>query len=400
VKTDSNGKAYVDAAGGGTARLSESALPRVITGEASTARDALGNADYFVPEAQSVSTTGVKDGVEDGVQDLFAGTTTTFPPNAIALPATDTISTRSMNGYTGGSIERITSARSCTSAELFQNKTSNPFDVFVLTNASLNKVNAGIDGTQSFNSIDDFTTDLGDEEPAFEGSVTTTGDNTFIDNFTFGAIDSSIRTGTVSDNDLYMLRVNAFDFPSTVLESGETLCECTFLTWGYWGGEIAISGNDDVIHLASWVAGEIPNLSAITALNGSATYNGHVSATVKEVSGSTTKFFQEIGTWAYTFSFDSPSTSSGTISNFDGGTYTIGGSTLASADDSDTSSVTETANRFSVSFTESSGTPVGRSGSFLGSFMQNDSTVNAGMGSHLAVSGTDYSASGVFVAQK
>ena len=128
---------------------------------------------------------------------------------------------------------------------------------------------------------------------------------------------------TVSDTELYMLRVNASDISSTVLESGETLCECSFLTWGYWGGEIGIAGNDDVIHLASWVAGEIPNLSAITALSGSATYSGHVSATVKEISGS---YHQHLhGTrkhWDYTFNFDSPSSSTGSISVFDNGSYT------------------------------------------------------------------------------
>ena len=416
VLTDGSGKPFIRGAGGGTARLSETALPRVITGEASTATGALGNsffanADYFVLESQNVNTSGTKLGTDDGVEDLFAGTTTTFFPNAIALPATETIgtrSTRTLTGYTGGSVERITSAGSRTSAELFQNQTSNPFDVFIQTNASLNKVTAQYDVTQSFNSIDDITVDLGDLDPSFEGTTTTTGDGAFIDNFTFGGIDATPSSGqpatvsgqTVADTDLYFLRVNSTDFPSRVLEGSESLCVCSFLTWGYWGGEIDLSGNDDVIHLASWVAGEIPDLSAITALSGSATYNGHVSVTVKEISGSTTSIFQELGTWAYTFNFDSPSSSSGTISDFDSGTYTIGGATLASADDPDTSSVTETANKFSGSLTGASGEAVGRSGSFLGSFMKDDSTVNAGMGGHLAVSGTDYSASGVFVAQK
>ena len=128
VLTGTDGKAFIAAAGGGTARLSETALPRVITGEASTATDALGNSffgntDYFVIEAQDVNdTTGAKTGTDDGVEDLFAGTKTTFFPNAIALPATESIgtrSTRSMQGYTGGSIERITTAGSRTSAELF-----------------------------------------------------------------------------------------------------------------------------------------------------------------------------------------------------------------------------------------------------------------------------------------
>ena len=336
VLTGTDGKAFIAAAGGGTARLSETALPRVITGEASTATDALGNSffgntDYFVIEAQDVNdTTGAKTGTDDGVEDLFAGTKTTFFPNAIAVPATESIgtrSTRSMQGYTGGSIERITTAGSRTWAELFQNKTSNPFDVFISTNASLNKVNAQFDGTEAFGALDDLETGLGDLDPVFEGTATTTGESAFIDNFTFGAIDPSLSSGqpavvsgqTVSDTELYMLRVNASDIPSTVLESGETLCECSFLTWGYWGGEIGIPGNDDVIHRASWVAGEIPNLSAITALSGSATYSGHVSATVKEISGSTTSIFTELGNWDYTFNFDSPSSSTGTISVFDNG---------------------------------------------------------------------------------
>ncbi|GEM_PF-2578030 len=155
------------------------------------------------------------------------------------------------------------------------------------------------------------------------------------------------------------------------------------------------------MHLASWVAGEIPDLSAITALSGSATYNGHVSATVKEISGSTTNIFTELANWSYTFNFDSPSSSSGTISAFDGGSYTIDGATLSSTDDPDTSSVTETRNTFSGSLTGASGDAVGRSGYFLGSFMQNGSSnPNAGMGGHLKVSGTNYPASGVFVAQK
>ena len=61
--------------------------------------------------------------------------------------------------------------------------------------------------------------------------------------------------------------------------------------------------------------------------------------------------------------------------------------------------MTETLNTFSGSLTGASGDAVGRSGSFLGSFMQEGSTVNAGMGGHLQISGTNYEASGVSVAE-
>lgn len=414
--TGSDGKPFIDAAMTGTARLTESSLPRALHADASTATDALGNSifgsdfEYFVLEAQEVNSSGVKtDGTEDGVEDSFAGSDTTFFPNAIALPASDTLSTRStrdMSGYTGGSIERISSSGSRTSAELFQNKTSNPFDVEVNTNASVNKLQAAFDGTEAFSSIDDFLVDLGDLDSVFGDSSTTSGDSGFADNFTFAAVDeegtpATVTGQTVSDADLYMVRVNASDIPSRVLTSGVTLCECSFLTWGYWGGEIELSGGlDDVIHLANWVAGDIQNLSAISALSGSATYSGHVSATVKEISGSTTKIFQEFGNWDYTFNFDSPSSSTGTISNFDQGSYTIGGSTLSSADNPDTSSVTETANVFSGTITGASGDAVGQSGSFIGSFMQEGSTVNAGMGGHVKASGGGTEWSGVFMGQK
>ena len=58
----------------------------------------------------------------------------------------------------------------------------------------------------------------------------------------------------------------------------------------------------------------------------------------------------------------------------------ISGATLSSADDSDTPGVTETANTFLGSLTGATGEAVDRSGSFLGSFMQNGSTVTAGIG--------------------
>ena len=54
---------------------------------------------------------------------------------------------------------------------------------------------------------------------------------------------------------------------------------------------------------------------------------------------------------------------------------------------------------FSGNLTGASGEAVGRTGSFIGSFMQDGSTVNSGMGGHFKASGTNYETSGTFQAR-
>ena len=409
VRTDSDGKPFIQGVAIGSSRLSETALPRVFSAEVSTATDALGNsffgggdADYFVLEAQDVSDAGVKTGADDGVNQDFAGAETTFFPNNIALPGSDSLDSRTsrdMFGYSGGAIETISAAGARTAIEMFQNKTSDPGDIEVFTSASTNKLFADVDGTGTFSTIDNFELDFGDDDiGAFSDTGNTSGNSAFIDDLIFAAVDAETTPATfasgsaASGADLYFLRIDDTDIPSSVTSSTLTLCDCDFLTWGFWGGSIdRADGTEEVIHLASWVAGEIPALSAISALTGSATYAGHVIATVKDTSG-TTEVFQEFGAWNYTFSFDTPSSSSGTISNFDNGSYTINGATLAAGNSS--------RNKFSGTITGSSGDAVGQTGNFLGSFMKEGSVVNAGMGGHVSASGTDIQWSGVFVAEK
>ncbi len=382
-----------------TSRLSTSGTMRMTDGDiqsseaGSTDVDFFGggtDANYFVLESDTADS--------DGVEALVSGTSTAIFPNAIALKVDDTVGTRTSdtyNGYSGGAFQVVNSSGSVTSSVVFQNETSDPNDITIKTSATTNKIAADINvkdaNTSSFTFL---RMDFGDDDTALGDSSATSGDSVFIDDNNFGAADHdttpvSISTGTASDVAAGMISVSkSSEFDSGFIPSGVSVCSCAHLSWGFWSGDFAVSSNRNQIHMATWVAGDIPALSAITALSGSASYTGHAIGSVINSSD----VYLAIGSWNYTVNFDTPSSSSGTLTNFDSGGYTMGGLTLASASNS--------LHTFSGSITGSSGTGSGRSGSLLGSFMESSSEANANMGGHFSISGTNYKASGVFAATK
>lgn len=357
-----------------------------------------GNPDYFA--LISANRTSSTSATTDNAEEEFGATTSTYKGQTVVLKVDDeslnSRTSKTRYGYTGGALQEITASGVLSSTTLFRNETSDPKDVVVKTSAETNKVNADIDVTDAFGSaFSSLKVDFGDKDTAFGDGTSTTGESVFIDDKRFAASDrdgtnTTFSGGTVLSDDLALVTASSdSDFAVNFLPSGVTLCACDFLTWGFWSGDIDLSsGVHEIIHLANWVAGEIPTLSAVSALSGSAAYSGHAIGTVKDGSS----VFQAVGNWDYTFNFDSPASSTGTISSFDSGSYTIGGATLSSGDSS--------RNKFSGNLTGASGTASGRSGSFVGSIMQNGSTVNAGMGGHFQVSGTNYQASGIFAAAK
>lgn len=405
VLLDSNSLPFVFAAVTATSRLTTTGTIRVVDGDIGSSDDADGNdffgggtsPNYFVLDGNEADTSDVT--TTNGVHVEVSGAATTIFPNSVALAATDTVdsrTSRTMNGYSGGMLQTVSSGGALTSSALFQNNSSDPGDIIIKTSAETNKINGDIDVKDGFGStFTSFATDFGDNDTAFGHATATHGDSIFVDDQAFGAIDTSgthstISTGTVVVDTLALVTVNsASEFDSSFVPSGVTICTCEFATWGFWSGDLEMSGGThNQVHLATWVAGQIPTLSEISAITGSATYGGHAIGNV--INGSNT--YLAAGSWSYTVNFDSPSSSSGTLANFDSGSYTIGGATLSSGANS--------LNTFSGSLTGASGDATGHSGSFLGSFMRSSTDDAAGMGGHFAVSGTDYKASGTFIAKK
>ncbi len=399
--TLSGGLPRLDGAMLATSRLSTSGALRITDGdiaaaESGTAEFFGGGTDvnYFVIESDT-------DSGSDAIDVAVGGSDTAIFPNAIALPASDNVGTRTsktMNGYSGGSLQVVNSSGTVTNTVVFQNETGDPNDITVKTSSTTNKITADINVKDANTSLFTFLrADFGDLDTAFGDSSATSGHSIFVDNQTMGAEDEeksgvqpvTINTGTTSDVTLGMISVTSSgEFDSGFIPSGVSVCSCSELTWGFWSGDYTLGSNSNEIHMATWVAGEIPALSAISALSGSASYTGHAIGNVVNSSD----VYLAIGSWSYNVNFDSPSSSSGTLTSFDSGSYSMGGLTLSSG--------TNSMNTFSGSITGTSGTGSGKSGSLLGSFMKSSTVDNANMGGHFSISGTNYKASGIFAATK
>ena len=434
VLLDSSSRAFISGGTSGTSRLSSTGLVGLFDGDLASADDGLGNdffgttgPDYFVLVGEDVEDVNNSDVVlSRGILEFVPGTTTDLKyfPNAIALKATDTLDTRTsrlMFGYSGGAVQSSDSSGSLVATALFRNSTGDPDDITVITSAETSKVQAFIEVGNAFSanaldafgsSLDKLIIDFGDHDVgAFASTlisigdpadtVNTHGESAFIDDFAFGAsnqesgptgattLGASFTSGSpLLLADLVMFTVDEDQLNGTgFIPSGVTLCNCQFLTWGFWGGDIERSGNaDEIIHLANWVAGEIQSLSAILALSGTASYAGHAIGTV--LSGS--DVYQAVGNVAATVNFDTDVTT-GSLTDFDGGDFSLSSSITSGV---------SSRNLFSGSLSGTSGTAVGRSGSILGSFMGTSSNPAAEMGGHFQLSGTDYKASGIFAAAK
>ncbi len=103
---------------------------------------------------------------------------------------------------------------------------------------------------------------------------------------------------------------------------GVNFCQCEYTRWGFWSSETnrGVSGDvlQDILHLGTWVAGR-PTDAVSMPVTGSATYNGHVIASIKS-GGSEYVAAGNMGT-AVNFGTRTGSVS---ISNLDGRNYSGG----------------------------------------------------------------------------
>ena len=185
-------------------------------------------------------------------------------------------------------------------------------------------------------------------------------------------------------NELYMFTAETIPgAPANV-----TFCDCDFLKWGFWGGELKPSGGTfERIHGATWVAGRIPDLADIP-LTGTASYSGHVAVGVLDDGDS----YFSTGNLAVVVDFGNNRELDLQHHRLRQRHFSGTGISIVSA---------SAGHKFSGSVT-GAGVHSGRSGSYLGSFIQNATATDkvVEMGGHISLTGPNYDASGTFAGAK
>ena len=358
----------------GSTRVSSGEQAYFFDSDIELARDGDGNAffgaddpDYFVFQS------------DGGATEEFAGTTTTYFPNVVThVDTTETFgarTTRTLNGFSGGALQLINGSGSLIGTSFFGNSTGEPGDVNIFTDATNGTVTA---------TIDVFANSIEQQLVADFGG---TGFSAFFDDESFGAIEASATSAefggaTVTNALLYMVTDELEE--DGFLPTGVGFCQCEFLQWGFWGGDLELASGDRVrIHLANWVAGEVSSLAEISAVLGSATYFGHIIGTVNNEG----KIYQAVGGYSQAYNFlTSSNPFSGTvdITNFDGADFNniqvTGGGAGFTGSGPDT--------------TESRGI------SLNGAFFKGGGDPVAQVGGGFSINVNAYGASGIFAADK
>jgi hypothetical protein len=253
------------------------------------------------------------------------------PAVASAVPAGvgDSRSTRTLSGHFGGL--------------MYTNAQQTPYivagDAQVGTDAATNRVAATLSGSaQSPSSgVNTLTMQYG----GLTGDAR--GRQAFVDDRTFAALESatspqqingqtlSVNGDTGQAGSLYLVSSGAAGAPASLLPSGASYCQCQYLQWGYWGGDLRSGGSPETAssridrgHINTWVAGVPTPLSDLQSLIGAsatATYAGHAIGSVFNNGAS----YVAAGGFNGTYNFG---TQTGTmaINNFDGRSFAVSGS--------------------------------------------------------------------------
>jgi hypothetical protein len=150
--------------------------------------------------------------------------------------------------------------------------------------------------------------------------------STFIDNNLFAAAENPVvpaaifTQGSGTPSDATLALVSSAVVPSaTLLPPGVSFCDCQYLQWGYWTGQVAPAGSGSSAFNAAamintWVAGQ-PTVTMPTT--GTGTFTG---AAIGSVSNNGANYLAA-GGFTNTYNF-ATNTGNVTISNFDNNTFT------------------------------------------------------------------------------
>jgi hypothetical protein len=390
--SDANGALY--ASGSGQASLRENGDANVLrfTSNNSTAQTGSGSAIFggtgdhfvFVPDKRNndlspdsvTPQAGTQQDLTTGVRTPYYFVTATAPQ---ATPAGLGVNqnSRVMSGYTAGQLDKRDANGNITSV-MFANST--PSDVTVSVSASRNRGSARFQFSEIGNSENTYDVRFGSQDGVNANS------SSFVDDTHF-AIGSSPATpsygsgGAVLAN-VAMVTHQAVGNDADLLPPGVSYCECEFMNWGYWTGDMQYAdGKTDRVHLATWVSGSLPTEGSIQN-TGTALYKGHAIGNVNNNGAS----YTAVGEFRQVWNF-ADREGAFQINNFDGGSYS-GITTAPGKRD------------FSGNITGISGTGVGRTGSVNGSFFASPTSPVAGQGGNFGITGTGYSAAGTFAGSK
>ena len=265
--------------------------------------------DYFVTGSHSYARHGnIRDIDRLALYQSLGGTADlgrAFHTNGFAQPAVapadlgSTRTTRTLFGYTGGIIE-VRSGGAFAGDHVFNSDPNNrgrtaipavsPSDqtgLWIFTDADRRAVGVEL-GTENVapNSSNNFY--------YFGNRYSPGSRSAFVDDFRFGARNprSDSRSfngyGTLGNDSIERLNgmFATTEMFGSALPDSVTPCVCKYLRWGYWSAD-ARTGADatdpnrrEAAHIASWVAGEIPDAIDIP-MSGTAAYAGHIVGNVK-----------------------------------------------------------------------------------------------------------------------
>lgn len=209
---------------------------------------------------------------------------------------------------------------------------------FVSTDAPNNRIQATLSGSAQSPSSGINTLSL--QYGGLTGNAG--GREAFIDDNTLAVLESQVnpqqingRTLVVNGDPnqagkLYLVSSGAAGAPAALLPSGASYCQCQFLQWGYWGGDLRTGNSTDSSisridrgHINTWVAGvatPLADLGALQSQSATASYAGHAIGSVFNNGAS----YLAAGGFNGSYNFG---TQTGTmaISNFDGHSFAASG---------------------------------------------------------------------------
>lgn len=290
-----------------------------------------------------------------------------------------------LNGYATGLVETLVDGVCLTDNYIVNNETGSPTDVIIAldpatsllqANFNVHSVNAPIGG-------------YGVAHYQFGTLGTSDGTSAYIDYDHFGALAAKTSTGMpastidnaqINSHQGAMVAISSQEAATLLASTGSnaTACQCAYTRWGAWSTDSKQFNNyDDRSHMNWWVAGQLPNASAVP-LEGTATYNGHAIASIDNNGN------QYIAAGSFTNEVNFGTNSGAvTIGGLDGTDY-VGG-------------VSFTGDRTTFGGTLA-GNVGDRSMTLDGSFFLGTAGPVGEMGGEIAITGTNYLGAGIFAA--
>lgn len=260
-------------------------------------------------------------GGQTAMTELYPNTIGVSGSHASSSP-NGTRTTQTLRGYAGGLFIQHTGGSTAiggTDRLVTETIGSTAPGLVINTNDMLSRVDVALNGYD----------DNGDSFQLNFGSLTSANANSaFIDDKIFVAIEDTAGRGdfggeAISSGTGYFTTAHNLQ-TSGLIPSGVSLCSCEYLTWGFLGFDVNNSAAErkDAGHLVTWIAGSPVTDTGRFPMGVSATYQGHVWGTV--YNGTDT--YQAVGSLTMSVSGVGNgvvNVDSGTIANFDGGSYSL-----------------------------------------------------------------------------